>query len=68
MFLLELVLKLLEALQSLVHIHVLSCGILNLLVEGAEILLRVTEMLQMLGLLLLLLMMLLAKLRYVATA
>lgn len=50
MLLLELVLELLEALQSLVHIHVLSCSISSNTILGlvaAEILLRITEMLQM---------------------
>ena len=44
-FLLQLILKLLQTLQSLVHVHVLGCSILRL-VEAAEILLRVTEVLQ----------------------
>ena len=46
-FLFQLILELLQTLQSFVHIHVLSCCILRL-IEAAEILLRVTEVLQVL--------------------
>lgn len=46
--LLSLFFKLFQTLQSLIHVHVLRCGILRRLVEGTEILLRATEMLHLL--------------------
>lgn len=45
--LLSLLFKLLQALQPLIHVHVLRCGILRLLIKAAEILLRAAEVLHL---------------------